>query len=45
MIIEKGFQDGGKNLREKGYDIQSLAIVDDMDDSSGEIVFRAQSEG
>ncbi len=38
IAIEKGFQPGGKNLREKGYNVRSLAIVDAMAD--GEITFR-----
>lgn len=40
IVIEKGFQDGGKKLREKGYRIESLAIIDSMNDETGEIVFR-----
>ncbi|MCR4990269.1 MAG: xanthine phosphoribosyltransferase, partial [Lachnospiraceae bacterium] len=40
IIIEKGFQDGGKRLREKGIRVESLAIVDAMDDVTGEITFR-----
>ncbi|MCQ2542429.1 MAG: xanthine phosphoribosyltransferase, partial [Lachnospiraceae bacterium] len=39
---EKGFQDGGKNLRDKGIHLESLAIVESMDDTTGEIVFREQ---
>ena len=31
FIIEKGFQGGGDNLREMGYNVQSLAIVDSLD--------------
>ena len=38
--IEKGFQMGGDKLREKGYRVESLAIVDEMTDD--EIVFRKQ---
>ena len=38
IAIEKGFQPGGKALREKGYKVRSLAIVDSMSD--GEISFR-----
>ena len=38
--IEKGFQMGGDRLREKGYRIESLAIIEEMDDT--EIVFREQ---
>ena len=40
IAIEKGFQDGGASLRERGYDLQSLAIVDAMDPATGEIEFR-----
>ena len=40
IAIEKGFQDGGKKLREMGYRIESLAIIDKMDASSGKIYFR-----
>ncbi len=38
IAIEKGFQNGGKLLRERGLDVQSLAIVDGMQD--GRITFR-----
>ena len=40
IAIEKGFQDGGKTLREKGIQLESLAIVDYMDSSTGKIEFR-----
>ncbi|MCR4740918.1 MAG: xanthine phosphoribosyltransferase [Lachnospiraceae bacterium] len=40
IIIEKGFQDGGKRLRERGIRVESLAIIDSMNDETGEIVFR-----
>ncbi len=40
IAIEKGFQHGGDSLRERGYDLQSLAIVESMDPETGEIVFR-----
>jgi len=39
IAIEKGFQNGGRLLREAGYDLYSLAIVDKMEDD-GTIVFR-----
>ncbi len=39
IAIEKGFQPGGQALREKGYNIRSLAIIDSMND--GEITFRS----
>ncbi len=38
IAIEKGFQPGGDTLREKGYNIRSLAIVESMND--GKITFR-----
>lgn len=40
IVIEKGFQDGGQRIREKGIRVESLAIVESMDDTTGEIVFR-----
>ena len=43
IAIEKGFQNGGDSLREKGYRIESLAIVDSMTDNS--IAFRPQNNG
>lgn len=38
IVIEKGFQDGGKRARERGINLQSLVIVDSIVD--GEIIFR-----
>lgn len=40
IAIEKGFQQGGQIIRDKGYDLKSLAIVDSMDNN--ELVFREQ---
>ncbi len=40
IAIEKGFQKGGDDLRAKGVRVESLAIIDNMDDTS--ITFRAQ---
>ena len=40
IIIEKGFQGGGERLRSQGLRVESLAIVDEMNDKTGEIVFR-----
>ena len=42
IAIEKGFQVGGKNIREQGIRLESLAIVESMNDETGEIVFREQ---
>ena len=39
IAVEKGFQDGGKLLREKGIHVESLAIVKSMDAKTGEIEF------
>lgn len=35
IVIEKGFQVGGKTVREKGIRVESLAIVDSMDVETG----------
>lgn len=40
VAIEKGVQDGGKNLRAQGYHVESIAILDEMDAATGEIRFR-----
>lgn len=40
IAIEKGFQTGGQRLRDKGYQVESLAIVEDMDPNTGVITFR-----
>ena len=40
IVIEKGFQEGGALIRGRGIRLESLAIVDRMDDKTGEIVFR-----
>ena len=40
IAIEKGFQDGGKKIRELGYKLESLAIVDAMDPDTKSIHFR-----
>ena len=45
IIIEKGFQDGGKRLRDKGVRVESLAIIDAMDDVTGDITFRHVRHG
>ena len=43
IAIEKGFQEGGKRMRNLGYHLESLAIVESMDAQTGEIVFREQN--
>lgn len=42
IVIEKGFQVGGRVIRNLGYRLESLAIVDAMDDETGHITFREQ---
>ena len=44
IAIEKGFQEGGRTLRNKGVRVESLAIVEAMNDETGEITFRSQKE-
>ena len=41
IAIEKGFQQGGDLIRGKGIQVESLAIIESMDDQTGEIVFRS----
>ena len=41
IVIEKGFQEGGYRLRNLGYRLESLAIVESMDLETGAITFRA----
>ena len=40
IAIEKGFQEGGQRMRNLGYQLESLAIVDAMDAENGIITFR-----
>lgn len=42
IAVEKGFQPGGRIIRNLGYQLESLAIVDAMDHITGEITFREQ---
>lgn len=44
IAIEKGFQSGGRMIRNLGFQLESLAIVDDMDWKTGEIKFRTENE-
>ncbi len=39
IVIEKGFQDGGRLIRGSGVRVESLAIIDRMDDQTGELFF------
>ncbi len=42
IAVEKGFQSGGRMIRNLGYQLESLAIVEDMDWQTGKITFREQ---
>lgn len=42
IAIEKGYQKGGNRIRNLGYRLESLVIIDRMDPTTGEIVFRNQ---
>ena len=42
IVIEKGFQIGGSGIRNLGYHLESLAMVDGMDAETGTIQFRPQ---
>jgi len=42
IAVEKGFQSGGRIIRNLGYQLESLAIVDSMDATDGSILFREQ---
>ena len=42
IVIEKGFQNGGQVIRNLGYHLESLAIVDAMDAETDSITFRPQ---
>ena len=42
IVIEKGFQKGGRMLRERGIRVESLAIVEAMEPATGTITFRQQ---
>lgn len=42
IAVEKGFQQGGRIIRNLGYQLESLAIVDSMGAANGTIQFRKQ---
>ena len=42
VAIEKGFQIGGQMIRNLGYQLESLAIIDAMDAEKGTLIFREQ---
>ena len=45
IVIEKGFQDGGKIIREMGYKVESIAIIESMDDKAGTVSFKTKVNG
>ena len=42
IVIEKGFQEGGYRIRNLGFRLESLAIIESMDAETGAVVFREQ---
>ena len=42
IAIEKGFQSGGRIIRNLGYQLESIAIIESMDASTSSIQFREQ---
>ena len=42
IVIEKGFQSGGRIIRNLGFQLESLAIIEKMDAADGSVVFREQ---
>ena len=44
IAIEKGFQSGGRAIRNLGYHLESIAIVDAMNHETGDITFREQNK-
>ena len=42
IVIEKGFEEGGYRMRNLGYRLESLAIIESMDPQTGKITFREQ---
>lgn len=44
IAIEKGFQPGGQIIRNLGFHLESLAIIESMDAATGSVVFREQDE-
>ena len=44
IVIEKGFQDGGWRMRNLGYQLESLAIIESMNAKTGQITFKSRDE-
>ena len=42
VAVEKGYQKGGRILREEGYHLESIAIIEEMDYETQSIRFREQ---
>ena len=42
IVVEKGFQEGGWRIRNLGYQLESLAIIESMDPETGKITFREE---
>ena len=44
IAIEKGFLEGGHRMRNLGYHLESLTVIESMDPITGEIVFRKEED-
>ena len=44
IAVEKGYQKGGALLREEGYRLESIAIIEEMDWQTKTIRFREQHD-
>ena len=44
IAIEKGFQSGGRTIRNLGFHLESLAIIDSMDAATQNVEFRQQED-
>ena len=44
IVIEKGYQEGGYRIRNLGYQLECIAIIESMDSETGEITFRAPED-
>ena len=42
IVVEKGFQSGGRIIRNLGFQLESLAIIEKMNAADGSVVFREQ---
>lgn len=43
IVIEKAFQEGGHRLRNLGFRLESLTVIESMDETTGQIRFRNEN--